>query len=579
MDPQPVDPAPPRPAPPRASPILENDPAEGLNGRATPWHGPWKAEVRKESEIHVAPSRRDRPGTPGHGRGVAQAVRGGGRARARGAPGAGPRAERGRARRPRGPGSRGGRRVRAHARRTAAEGGPVRGGFAMKRTIVAALGVATLGLPAAARPQAAAHAPEVLTFEEAVALALQNNRRVAVAAMDVQRADARVEAYRTQRLPSFDLQANAGTMLNAHSMTFPGGAFGTYPGVGPIPTVETIVEVPRTLSGYVSATVAQPLSQLHRIGLGTKLQELSRDGEKERLRSERTAVAAETRRLYYALLQIQASAAAADEQVKLFREMDRVVSEHVAQETALPADGLDVKARLASAEYDAARARNELATRKEQLNHLLGRDPFQEFTVAEVTQPSPAEADLQTALGEAVARRPDLAQARLAVEQADTDQRLKKAESIPDVSVALTYTSFVNVDLMPTKFAQLGLQFKWEPFDWGRKGKERAEKALVLLQAQSNAREAESGARLEVAQTFRRLREAQLLLDASRLAREASHERLRTVTDRYREEATLLRDLLEAQASASSADARWTEALMTFWSIRADFRKALGEEQ
>jgi outer membrane protein TolC len=438
----------------------------------------------------------------------------------------------------------------------------------------AALAV-VIGLAAAASSQAA----EILTVEDAVALALQNNRRVAVAAMDVDRAAARVDAYRTHRLPSLDLQASAGTMLNALNMTFPGGAFGTFPGIGPIPNGDTVVEVPRTTSGYVSASIAQPLTQLHRIGLGTKMQELSHEGEKQKLRSERSAVAAETRRLYYALLQGQAALAAAEEQVKLYRELQRMVGQHVAEETALPADQMDVKARLASAELDALRLGDDQATRKEQMNHLLGRSLEHDFSVAEAAPPAADEVDLPTALGTAVARRPDLAQARLATEQADTDLRLKKAESIPDVSLAFTYTSFINVDLMPANFAQLGLQLKWEPFDWGRKGKERAEKALQLQQAQSAARETESRARLEVAQTFRLLKEARLAVEASRLAREASQERLRLVKNRYQEEAALLRDLLEAQAAASSADARWTEALMSWSTVRADFRKALGEEQ
>jgi outer membrane protein TolC len=434
---------------------------------------------------------------------------------------------------------------------------------------------ALVSVPAVARAQT----PEVLTVDDAVAQALQNNRRVAMAAMSVDRAEARVGASRTHRLPVLDLQANGGTTLNGLHMTFPGGAFGTFPDIGPIPTTDTRVDIPRTVSGYVSASIAQPLTQLHRIGLGTKMQELSREGEKQKLRSERAAVAADTRRLYYALLHGQAALAAADEQVTLYRELERMVGQHVAEETALPADHMDVKARLASAEYDALRLRDDHATRKEQMNHLLGRDLGHEFSVAEVSAPGADEADLDAALGTAVARRPDLAQARLATEQADTDLRLKKAESIPEVSFALTYTSFFNVDLLPTNFAQVGLQLKWEPFDWGRKGKERAEKALQLQQAHSSAREAESRARMEVAQTFRLLKEARVMLEASRLAREASHEKLRLVKNRYQEEAALLRDLLEAQASASSADARWTEALMSLSTVRADFRKALGEEQ
>src|SRR5262245_28731630 len=55
---------------------------------------------------------------------------------------------------------------------------------------------------------------EILTVDEAVALALQSNRGVAVAAMNVDRAEQRVEAAKTKRLPSLDLQVVGGTTLN-----------------------------------------------------------------------------------------------------------------------------------------------------------------------------------------------------------------------------------------------------------------------------------------------------------------------------------------------------------------------------
>jgi outer membrane protein len=127
--------------------------------------------------------------------------------------------------------------------------------------------------------------------------------------------------------------------------------------------------------------------------------------------------------------------------------------------------------------------------------------------------------------------------------------------------------------------AIVGLQLKWEPFDWGRRGKEKAEKELQVEQAKSGAREAESRVRLEVAHAFRKLGEARLLLQAQRLGRDAAQERLRVVTLRNRQEASLLKDVLEAQASTSAAHAQYDQALMTYWTARADFRKALGEEQ
>jgi outer membrane protein len=443
------------------------------------------------------------------------------------------------------------------------------------RRLAAALAMAA-AVPAVAQTQTSS---EVLTVEQAVALALEHNRGVGVAALDVRRAEERVAASRSHRYPVLDVQAIAGTTLNTVKVSFPGGAFGVYPGIGPIPSVDTVVEAPQTVTGNIQASLTQPLTQLHKIGLSTKLNEIGRDVECEKLRAERTEVAAEVRRLYYELVQGESALRAAEELVDVYRELDRVVGQQVAVEVALRSDGLDAKARLASQEYKLAALRGDLATAREQMNHLLGRDLDHDFRVVALSEASAEEMDLEAAVARAVENRPDLVQARLAVDQAHTDRRLKKAEYIPDVSLAFTYASFVNVDLLPRNVAIVGLQLKWEPFDWGRRGKEKAEKELQVDQARSGARDADSRVRLEVAHAFRKLGEARLLLKAQRLGRDAAQERLRVVTLRHRQDASLLKDVLEAQASTSAAHAQYDQALMTYWTARADFRKALGEER
>jgi outer membrane protein len=434
-------------------------------------------------------------------------------------------------------------------------------------------------LTAAASAQTTPPAPAELTLDEAVRLALQNNQSVGVAALAVERAERNVEAARTRRLPSLELQATAGSTLNTIRVSYPAGAFGTYPGIGPIPAEDTDVEAPPTLSGNVNATLAQPLTQLHRLGLNVRANELSRDLEREKLRDQRAAIVAEVRHLYYALLQQESVLRAQEEQVRVLHELDRVVGQQVAIEAALRSDGLAVKARLATEEYSLARLRGDLATGKERMNLLLGRDLAADFTLGAVPEISIEEVDLPSALARALERRPDLVQACLAVEQADTDRRIKKAESIPDLSLAVTYYSFVNIDLLPRNVALAGLQLKWEPFDWGRRGKEKAEKTLQLEQALRRAREAEDRARIDVADRFRKLQEARLLVEAQRLGREAAGEKLRVATMRHRQDAPLLKDLLEAQAGVSAAGAEYDRALLTFWTARADFQKAIGEEQ
>jgi outer membrane protein TolC len=443
---------------------------------------------------------------------------------------------------------------------------------------MAVLAVTALAVAATAATQTLPPAPDVLTLDDAVGLALRNNRSVGVAALQVERAEARLRAARTRLLPNLELQAMAGTTLNSIKVTFPEGAFGSFPATGPIPSQDTVVEAPRSLSGNVNATLAQPLTQLHRLGLNTKLNQLSRDIEQQKLRGARAAMVAEVRRLYYGLLQAESAVHTKEEQVRVYRELDRVVGQQVAVEAVLPSDGIEVKARLATGEYELAGLQGDLATGREQMNQFLGRDLEQPFSLVAVPETSLEEVDLKAAMTRALDRRPDLAQARLAVEQADTDRRMKKAESIPDVSLALSYYSFINVDLLPRTIAQVGLQLKWEPFDWGRRRKEHAEKALQVEQAKSTARDAEDLARIEVAQRFRKLQEARLLIHAERLAREAADEKLRIVTSRHQQEAALLKDVLEAQAAMSAAHTRYDQALLTFWTAKADFQKAIGEE-
>ena len=416
-------------------------------------------------------------------------------------------------------------------------------------------------------------AGEVLSLDEALRMSLQSNRSIQSAALEVKRAEADVGAVKAQRLPVFDVQVLAGGTFNPVRVTVPGGAFGEFESTGPIPARDTVVEFPSGASVLVNASVAQPLSQLYKVGLGVKSNELARDIDRERLRAERASVVNEVERLYYTLVQHQSALRAAEQQVKTYQELDRVVGEYVARETALPSDRLDVEAQLRSAQYEALILRNAIATEKERMNGLLGREVDHDFSLAAIPEASVEEVDLEAALAGAIERRPELRQARLQVDQADTGRRLKKAEYIPDVSLAVSYLTFTSVHL---NVAQFGVQLKWQPFDFGR-GKELAASTLQLEQAKLGVSETESQVRIDVASRVRKLQEARLLLEARRAAREAAQERLRVTTKRYETEAALLKDALQAQAALGEAGADYDEALLAVWTAKSDLEKALGK--
>jgi outer membrane protein TolC len=80
-----------------------------------------------------------------------------------------------------------------------------------------------------------------------------------------------------------------------------------------------------------------------------------------------------------------------------------------------------------------------------------------------------------------------------------------------------------------------------------------------------------SSTRLDVEDKFRRLRQARMLLETQTDAREAEQARLREVTDRYSRQSALLSDLRQQQAAVLQADAQCHEALAEFWTARAEF--------
>jgi outer membrane protein TolC len=123
----------------------------------------------------------------------------------------------------------------------------------------------------------------------------------------------------------------------------------------------------------------------------------------------------------------------------------------------------------------------------------------------------------------------------------------------------------------------MGFTLNWEPFDWGRKRHEMAEKRKTIEQAREGVSEAEALILREVSDRFRRLNETRALLRVSELLRDSVREKLRVATNKYEAEAALYKDVLQAQTGLAEAQDRYQQALLAFWTARADFEKAIGE--
>ncbi len=424
----------------------------------------------------------------------------------------------------------------------------------------------------------AAESAPLLTLDQAVQIAIANNRPLQIASLDIEKSKWQVIATKTHRLPAFNTAMFASGDLTSPTFLFKEGQLGTLKNGDPIPSTNTTIPLSHGITGYALAQVSQPITQLYKIHLAIREQQLAEDLSSQQYRAQRQSVVDDVKQAYYAVLQTESALDSADAAVKQYEETDRVTLQYVAQEAVLKSDSLEVKAKLAQAKYQVIDLQNTLQTQKEHLNDLLARDLETDFRTQQVPPVSLEETDLKFAQQTALAQRPEIQQAVINVQKADYDRKLAKADYIPNISAAFHYFTPLNTDILPQNIASAGLDMTWEPFEWGRRRDEVKQKVITLDQAQVQMKQAKSQVVLDVNNRYRKLSQSRVLLDVAQLAREAATQKLREVQDKYGEQAVLLRDVLQQQSALASANHDYEQALLGFWSAKADFEKALGEE-
>ncbi|MEO5952944.1 MAG: TolC family protein, partial [Chloroflexia bacterium] len=420
-------------------------------------------------------------------------------------------------------------------------------------------------------------AQQDLSLDQAITAAIEHNRRIDISKSEVDKAKNSIEVSRTYRLPQFKFLTMEGQMLVPLTFTFPAGSFGSFPGIGPFPPATSPVTSARRPFNITQAGMAQPLSQQFRIGLGIQASKLNQKIAEEKLRLEQQNIVNDVKKTYYNMLQTQSALRATDTALTLFKELDRVATNALAEQAILKSDVLDARAGIAKVESDRSGLQNTFDTLKEKMNNLLGRGLDTQFTVSAELEAKPWEYDLATTRARALDQRPELKEAKLKVELAETDRRAKRAEYIPDVSFRFDYLSFRNLDVLPKNVTAASFILEWDVFDWGRKKQELLSKSSTIKQATTAVDETASQIQVEVGLHFRKLDAARAQLKAANLALEADQEKVRIALNRYEEKTILLKDLLQLRASVAEKTYKYQETLMAFWNARADLEKSTGE--
>jgi len=417
-----------------------------------------------------------------------------------------------------------------------------------------------------------------LTLEEAVSLARSHNRELKQAGIEVHKQKEALSEAKTQFYPRFDTYLLASELLNPLDFTIPAGTFGTFPATGPIPSKESTIHTPARPVAITSVTATQPLTQLFRIDLSIKEQKLGAELSQQSYFEREQELVNEVRRAYYAILQSQSELESQRALLAYLEELQQLTGRRLQQEAVLKADSLRIAAQHSKARYQLTVIEDALADQKETLNRLLGRELQTEFTVEMVPDSLPEESNLQEARKTASEMRPEIKAETIKKEKAALETKIEKTRYIPDISIQANYAATSNISFLPQSVGAVGVLLTWQPWDWGQKRHNVAQKVDAEKQAQLSIDSVRDQVLQEVDSTFRRLREARELLTATEAGRDAEAEKLRNQMDAYSRQAILLSDLLQQQSSVATAEDQYREGLLAFWRARADFERVLGEE-
>src|SRR5579862_5329190 len=418
---------------------------------------------------------------------------------------------------------------------------------------------------------------EVLTLRRAIDVALANNRQIKIFDQNVLISNDEILAARTQRYPHFSVDVTGSGLLTPVTIKFPEGVFGFVDST-PIPSRPSEITTDPKFSAMSIIQAYQPLTQLWSAHLNLGLLDVGKKLSQEQLRQQKQQITDSVKQSYYQLLQSESALDATNENVKALQEVDRTTEEYVKEKAALPYQSAGVKVQLAQAQLQQVTLQDTIQTQKENLNNLMGRDLTIDFRLNPVPDALPDEESIDLARQNALSSRTEIRQARFKVEQATYAKRLQKAQYIPEVGIRYLFFSPFTVEGLPRYVNSLGINLKWDIYDWGYKKHLTDEKQRQIDQSQLNLTETSSQVVLDVSNRFRKLREARASLNVAQLAQDAEKEKLQVVLEQYKQKATLLSNLQTEQANMAQAAAQYQQALSNFWNARADFEKAMGTD-
>ncbi len=428
-------------------------------------------------------------------------------------------------------------------------------------------------------------AAQVLTLDECLKLAQQNNKQIRSRQAQTRQASYTVRSQRAMFLPDISLKgsgmwnSNRGELLNVPATYLP--AFELSSGT-PAPTT-TAAYFPGLTMDYKMGviwqgglTVTQPIFMGGKIKTAYRMAQLTERMSQTQESQTRQEVWLEVATAYTQLVRAQEMKQVAQQYNALLKELFRNVQTAVRHGMKLRNDELKVQVRLNESELQMHRADNARRLAAKNLCQIIGC-PYNDGIAADTALPQKhdvAQADMTS--------RPEMQLLDQQIEMARQQVSLSRAELLPQIGVQGSYNYLHGLKVGGETMLDGGsfgvlLNISIPVFHFGeRANKVRAAKAK-LAQTELDCQHLAERMQLELSQALDNLDEARLEVSLTERSLAQADENCTLSRKLYNTGMETLGDHLEAQALWQQSFAALVEARCQLYLSHVKYLKASGK--
>lgn len=436
----------------------------------------------------------------------------------------------------------------------------------------ALLGLA-LSWPAIAQQNASVH----LTLDQAIDMALKQNRAVHLRSLSVDQLRSKKDEAKANYLPQIKASGAVLHITDLAGIAIPTGAFGNFPATGPVPSRSLFIGQ-GGLTNYAGGVgLEQPLTQLfgiHQSNLAAQQDVLV---AKSQLDETQDGIAFNVRQIYYGILINQNQFQASQQQLESAKVKDVESASDVERGNALEIATIQSKAAILSAEQNSLVLRLQGDDLRRQLADLLGLPVGTSLDLdSDIASPSQDLPSREDAVREAMQENPELRAAHETLEKAKAGVRAAKDAYIPNVTALSRYSYQSGVPFLVHNFGTFGFSLSYDLFDGGKREAEIRGAEASLKSAQVAVDNLESEITIQIHAAYDQLEKTKQMVDVATQMVQVRTEGARLADRQFEQNAALNSSRSQAHSDLATATASLLEANLQLSLAEANVKKTIG---